>query len=325
MGLRMRILLAAAAILAIAGPALAADATQVRLRDDFELGKFDPAGGLYYKENFEQSAGTVRFESEDVRSGKGALALTLKSLCPADDEGCSERAEVWERPEVLVPYDAPVWYGFSMKLADPIPEDDHRYLMAQWKRQMTSEAEKGYSPFLALRLDKGKLTVTVETDEVKVEPLGTPERPTSCKQGETLVNDRPHDGQTRALVAWEAGMELSAWRYFNGCTSDITVTYHEGLPAAASGWIDFAFFIQTGPRGGGLVEIIANGKRIATAEGHIGHAGPGLLDRQYFKFGPYRAGRAGEWTVLYDNFRRGPKCSDVTDAPVCSSFSVAGQ
>lgn len=304
--------------------ALAADTAQLKLEDDFEAQDFAPAGGLFYKDNFEQSAGTIKFETGDVREGKGALALGLKALCGAAS-GCSERAEVWERPEVLAPYDAPVWYGFSMKLTDPVPEDDHRYVMAQWKREMTSEAEKGYSPFLAIRLDKGKLTVTVETDEVPIHPLGTPELPATCKPGEALVNNRPHDGQTRALIAWEDDMELSAWRYFNGCTSAITVTRHGALPAAKSGWIDFAFYVQTGPEGGGLIEVLANGERVATAEGHIGHQGKGLGDKQYFKFGPYRAGRDGDWTVLYDRFRRGPKCSDVTDSPVCAAIAVAGR
>ncbi len=315
----------ALAALALASPARAGDAAQLTLKDDFEGQSFNRGGGLYYKDNFEQTAGTVKFENRDVREGKGALSLSLKALCGAADAGCSERAEVWERPEVLVPYSSPVWYGFSMKLADPIPDDDHRYLMAQWKREMTSEAEKGYSPFLAVRLDKAKLTITVETDEVKVYPLGTPERPTACKPGEALVNNRPHDGQTRALVAWEADMDLSTWRYFNGCTSDITVARHAGLPSVKSGWIDLAFYIQTGPNGGGLIEVLANGERVATVEGHIGHEGKGLGDSQYFKFGPYRAGRDGEWTVLYDRFRRGPKCSDVTDSPVCSTIAVAGQ
>lgn len=317
--------LALSAAIAMAAPALAAEASLMTLQDDFEGQDFDPSGGLYYKDNFEQSAGTVEFSGEDVREGEGALSLSLKSLCGAVAKGCSERAEVWERPEVLARYDAPVWYGFSMKLAEPIPEDDHRYLVAQWKREMTSEAEKGYSPFLAVRLDKGRLTVTVETDEIPVEPLGTTERPTGCKPGETLVNNRPHDGQTRALIAWEGDMELADWRFFNGCTTAITVSRHGSLPSPKSGWIDLAFFIQTGPDGGGMIEVLANGQRVATAEGHIGHEGAGLGERQYFKFGPYRAGKEGDWTVLYDRFRRGPKCSDVTDSPVCSNFAVAAQ
>jgi hypothetical protein len=152
----------------------------LRLADDFELGDFAPEGGLYYKDNFEQSAGTVTFQSDDVRNGEGALKLTIEPICP-DRSGCSERAEVWERPEVLARYDSPVWYGFSMKLADPVPQDDHRYVMAQWKREIIPGAEKNYSPFFALRLDKGRLIFTIDSDSLDVVPLGSEgARPAAC-------------------------------------------------------------------------------------------------------------------------------------------------
>ena len=95
---------------------------------------------------------------------QGALKLSVKPLCTADDEGCSERAEIWERTELRVPYDQGVWYGFAVKFADPIPTDDHRYLIAQWKREIDPGAEGDFSPFLALRVRNGKLFATVETN-----------------------------------------------------------------------------------------------------------------------------------------------------------------
>ena len=316
-----RYLAAAAMVLAALTAAPQAGRSQPLLpvlADDFEGQDFDPDGGLYYKKNFEQSAGTVRFVSSDARQGRQALALSIRPLCPVGAGDCSERAEVWEKKKVLVPYGEAVWYAFSMKLADPIPQDDHRYLMAQWKRQITAAAQKSYSPFLALRLDKGKIVITVETDEVKVEPLGTPERPERCKAGETLVANRPHDRQTRALVAWQSDMAVTAWRYQNACTRDILVkTYGHNLPSAESGWIDFVFAVRTGPHGNGRIAIAANGQPVALVTGHIGHDGVGLGAAMYFKFGPYRAGQDSVWTVLYDRFRRGARCSDVTAGAVC--------
>lgn len=319
-------LVAACLMLAAPIPGLAEEIWRQRLADDFELGGFAHESGLYYKNNFEQSAGTVEFQSQDVRDGKGALKLSLRPICPADRDGCSERAEVWERPEVLAPYDEPLWYGFSMKLVEPIPDDDHRYLVAQWKRQLTPGAAKDYSPFLAIRLDRGRLTVTVDSDSLRVLPLGEGERKTGCLAGETPVADRPHDGQTRALIAYEEGMPVAEWRYVDGCTSDISAVQHApGLPKADSGWIDFAFRIQTGPKGGGRIDVIANGRLIASATGRIGHEGKGLGDKQYFKFGPYRAAHSTEWTVLYDRFRRGPRCEDVASQKACSLLDVAQQ
>jgi hypothetical protein len=318
--------LAAAALLGLAaGHGLADENAALRLADDFELGDFAPDGGLYYKDNFEQSAGTVTFQSDDVRNGEGALKLTIEPICP-DRKGCSERAEVWERPEVLARYDSPVWYGFSMKLAEPVPQDDHRYVMAQWKREIIPGAEKSYSPFFALRLDKGRLIFTIDSDSLDVVPLGSEGRESGCLPGEAPVNDRKNHGQTRALAAYEASMPVSEWRYVGGCTSDLEVIRHApGLPSAASGWIDFAFMIQTGPDGDGRIEILANDRWIATVKGRIGHQGEGLGDNQYFKFGPYRAANQAEWTVLYDRFRRGPTCEDVASPKACNKVELAAR
>ena len=318
--------LAAAVLLSFAaGHGLADDNAALRLADDFELGEFAPDGGLYYKDNFEQSAGIVTFQSDDVRNGEGALKLTIEPICP-DRKGCSERAEVWERPDVLARYDSPVWYGFSMKLAHPVPRDDHRYVMAQWKREILPGAEKSYSPFFALRLDKGRLIFTIDSDSLDVVPLGSEGRETGCLPGEAPVNHRPKYGQTRALAAYEAAMPVTDWRYVDGCTSDLEVIRHApGLPAADSGWIDFAFMIQTGPDGDGRIEIIANDRWIATVKGRIGHQGEGLGQNQYFKFGPYRAAQETEWTVLYDRFRRGPACEDVASETACNTVELAAR
>ena len=49
---------------------------------------------------------------------------------------CSERAEVWERPKLRVPYEKGAWFGFAVKFEEPLPQDDHRYLIAQWKREI---------------------------------------------------------------------------------------------------------------------------------------------------------------------------------------------
>jgi hypothetical protein len=327
--LSMRILATAVIFCLTASHAMADDAhpdgAPLRLADDFELGDFAPEGGLYYKDNFEQSAGTVAFQSGDVRNGEAALKLSIVPICPGTG-GCSERAEIWERPEVLARYDSPVWYGFSMKLAEPIPTDDHRYVMAQWKREILPGAEKSYSPFFALRLDKGRLIFTIDSDSLDVVPLGSGPRETDCLPGEAPVNDRKAYGQTRALAAFQEGKLVTEWRYVNGCTSDLEVIRHApGLPAADSGWIDFAFMIQTGPKGGGRIEILANDRWIATITGRIGHEGEGLGRNQYFKFGPYRAANETEWTVLYDRFRRGPACEDVASPKACNKVELAAR
>ena len=137
---------------------------QDKLADGFEGKDFAPGGGLYYKKNYEQSAGTVEFQDKVVKSGKRALRLSVRPLCTKEQPLCSERAEVWERKQLRVPYEKGAWFGFAVKFEEPLPQDDHRYLIAQWKREIESGAEGDFSPFLALRLKKGRLFATVETN-----------------------------------------------------------------------------------------------------------------------------------------------------------------
>ncbi|CAM5763106.1 heparin lyase I family protein [Bosea minatitlanensis] len=288
------------------------------LSDGFEQGGFAPGGGLFYKNNPEQRAGKVAFGARAPLRGRGGLTLTVMPACAPDARGCSERAEVWERPRVLVPYAEAVWYGFAMRLEEPLPQDDRRHVMAQWKREIRRDAPGDFSPFLALRLYRGRLGFTVETDFVESFRIGGPQRPQGCLPGEARVFSRPKVRQTRALVAVEAGSAPEDYPgYFDACAPAIRVTRHADLPAARSGWIDFVVRSQPGPSGGGHIEILADGVPTVTVTGHVGHAGPGLGRNQYFKFGPYRAAGRLPWSVSYDDFRRGPRCSDVIRVGHC--------
>ena len=303
--------------------AAAADGYGLKLRDDFDAGGFSPAGGLFYKDNAEQASGKVEFQSGDVHEGHGALTLSVRPGCKPGDEHCSERAEVWEKAAVFSNYDREVWYAFSMKLADPVPQDDHRYVMAQWKRAIIPGAPGDFSPFLALRLNKGRLVATIEGDETTVFDAGGTERPGGCLNGEGRANGRLDLLQTRTLVAVEAGSDFPQYGGFTQCAPKIQVIARgAGLPRADSGWIDFVFAVKPGPRGGGHIEIAANGQWVATVLGRFGHKGAGLGSAQYFKFGPYRAAHEGTWTIHYDAFRRGPKCGDVAAAALCKSMGA---
>ncbi|MGV3548943.1 polysaccharide lyase [Rhizobium sp.] len=292
--------------------AIADEAYKTPLFDGFEGENFSREGGLYYKDNAEQRAGSVEFDRTGGRDGKGALKLSVRSGCNVSADSCSERAEIWERPELRVPYFTPVWYGFSVKFADPIPQDDHRYLIAQWKREIDPGAPGDFSPFLALRLRKGRLFATVEANHfapVSEQPKGMPAK---CGPGQTPVWMRPDTNQMRALVATDANWGPEDGTLFNACTDKIEIIDRGNrLPTPDSGWIDFAIMTKPGPDGTGRIEIFANDKWIVTIKGYIGHNDPPLGDNQYFKFGPYRAAAEGEWTLYYDNFRRSLNKSDV--------------
>jgi hypothetical protein len=293
------------------------------LYDGFETPGFAAAGGLHFKNNPEQDVGTVEFQSEVTYRGKGALRLTVR---PGGEkrgmELNSQRAEVWERQELWVPYDQGIWYGFAVKFAEPIPQDGHRYVIAQWKRQI-SGTKGDFSPFLGLRLYKGKLFATVETNLVSATSIGTGFAP--CASGETAVWLRPETNQTRALVATDEYWVRADGDYFNACTKEILVIDRGNrLPSPRSGWIDFAIYSKPGPDGSGHIEIFANRKWVVTIRGRIGHSEKGLGRHQYFKFGPYRANHSNVWTLYYDEFRRSPSCTDILGTlpcPVCGRRS----
>jgi hypothetical protein len=285
------------------------------LEDGFERSEFASESGLYYRNNFEQSAGKAEFQSRVVRTGQGALRLSVRPLCPSSGEDCSERAEIWEQTKLWVPYDQGIWHGFAVKFEDPIPRDDNRHVIAQWKRQILPGAVGDYSPFLAIRMYRGKLFMTVETDLLKGENAMSG----SCPEGAARVWLRPDVSQTRALIAADATFDSRDGELFSSCSSEIAVTPRgNALPPPQSGWIDFAIYTKPGPDGSGHIEVFANEKWVASVNGKIGHAdAKGLGDRQYFKFGPYRGGGEGEWALYYDDFRRSPDCRDVLSNGVC--------
>ncbi|WP_274626727.1 polysaccharide lyase [Arvimicrobium flavum] len=314
--MNMRVLPAAglAAAICASGQAVADTVEQV-LRDGFDGPTFSDTGGLYYRDNFEQSAGSVEFQNRVARNGGGALKLSVKPLCGATSEGCSERAEIWERTELRVPYDQGVWYGFAVKFGDPIPVDDHRYLIAQWKREIDPGAAGDFSPFFALRLRNGKLFATVETNYLDPGGRGSG---TGCAGTGTPVWLRPETNQMRALVATDPSWTPGDNDIYTSCTDAIRVVNHgNSLPTPGSGWIDFAVYTKPGPDGSGRIELFANGKPVVTVTGRIGHADPGLGENQYFKFGPYRGAHTNEWTLYYDDFRRSPRCTDVLGPSAC--------
>jgi hypothetical protein len=221
-------ILMVAILTAFSGAAAAqtADPGQEVLHDGFDGKDFSPDGHLYYRDNAEQRAGSYEFQSDVTFSGSGALKLSVKPLCAEGKKNCSERAEIWERTKHRVPYDQGVWYGFAVKFGDPIPSGDHRYLIAQWKREIGPNAQGDFSPFLALRLNNGKLFATVETNYVAPPKGAANSKTTSCGEGKTPVWYRPDTNQMRALLATDADWTPEDGAGFKDCTDAITITDH---------------------------------------------------------------------------------------------------
>lgn len=297
-----------------------ADPASLTLRDGFDGADFSPEGGLYYRENYEQSAGRVEFESQVVRAGAGALRLSVRPLCKPNSEGCSERAEIWEKTELRVPYDEGVWYGLSMRFDDTPPQNDHRYVVMQWKREINPDAEGDFSPFLALRLRLGVAFATVETNFI-APPADAP-RPEAgtCPAGWSPVWLRPETRQMRVLVAAAPDWTPEVTSDFDHCTDAVVTEGPAILPVAEGAWHDYVFYTRPGPTGDGLIHIAVDGAPVVRIHGHIGHGDQGLGKNQYFKFGPYRDAGEGDWTMYYDSFARAPDCAAVLSDAVCAAL-----
>ena len=210
--------------------------------------------------------GAAMLQTEHGRNGARALAITVQ---PGDDplgDG-SDRAELAESESVRLPAGQEVWYGFSMRIADPIPLDGNRLVVGQWHQSMPG------SPFLAQRFRNGVFHITLQ------------------------------DGRCRIWLAWQMGAHPKKRR---GCR--VAVQRFADLPPSDSGWIDMVYRIRPDPNGNGLVEVWANGQRIARATGAIGYDG---MRQQFFKFGPYRDPATYPMTVYLDSFRRGASFAQV--------------
>ena len=118
-------LAAAPVVLSLAGllalPAAAADfenPARGRLRGP----RFRRGRRALLQEEFraERRHGRVPGRGRAHRQG-GAAAVGQAALPDRPMTDCSERAEVWERTKLWVPYDQGIWYRFSVKFADPVP------------------------------------------------------------------------------------------------------------------------------------------------------------------------------------------------------------
>ena len=108
-------------------PADGADGTELGaepLHDSFDGPDFSPEGGLYYRDNFEQSAGTCAFQKDVKLSGTGA-AETQRQADRACRRFQSQRTGGGlgkDRPARAYGGGRLVW--FAVKFAYPIPYDE---------------------------------------------------------------------------------------------------------------------------------------------------------------------------------------------------------
>jgi hypothetical protein len=110
--------------------------------------------------------GSIRLQSDVVRSGKQALALTVQSNdefeAGQNGNSDSERDELREANRLVSRQAAPYEYSFSLYFPADFPIVPVRLVIAKWKQYCNGEGKpcSDDSPVLALRYIDGVLSVT---------------------------------------------------------------------------------------------------------------------------------------------------------------------
>jgi Polysaccharide lyase len=167
--------------------------------------------------------GSVVAENTVVRSGRGALAITVHS--GDRPEAASPGGAATERDEIMEGWW--LWsrtgrtyvYSFSLYLPQDFPQSPERLVIAQWK-ELCERACVPDNPVLALRYELGRLQVT-RNDE----------------QGKTLLYQGDEDVRGR----WLDFRFVTRWERTNKGSVDATldgrgILHYEGPTIYQPGW-----------------------------------------------------------------------------------------
>jgi len=114
--------------------------------------------------------GALEFQSEIVRSGRGAAKITIHEgdnfeFGGKNKKKPTERDELFEAQNLWSLEGNPHRYQFSMFLPSDFPIVPTRLVLAQWKQKEENEGVRVNNPVVALRYGRGSLSVTLQTNE----------------------------------------------------------------------------------------------------------------------------------------------------------------
>jgi len=232
----------------------------------------------------------------------------------------TQRAEIWEKRELVQPFGTETWIQFDFMVASPPPGAAvPRLVIGQLK------ADGDHSPVLAQRFTGRTFMVTLSQDN------DDPERHPDDKDCRVIV---AHDASVLArtkgagVLAGSVGHDPRDVEHAppigpgappRGCKRDITVDARELLPSPFDKWVRMTYRIRPGIENG-LLEVWADGRLIAKAAGRIGYR-DGVAGSQYFKFGPYADPAPYDLKAYLARYRRAPTCAQLgkPSAPECGS------
>ena len=231
-------------------------------------------------------------DANHKRNGKTSLAIRVKG--DDLDKRCNcQISEIREANAVRLNFGEEAWYAFSFRVSGRGGDTKEvRWQISAWKQETDG------SPFLSQRLDNGVFHITLESRNSRVLIASAQGKP------EGFIS-----AIAKGLMS-KFGFLMDKEKYDG--KDDISLTFGSNpiLPNPHKEWVDMMYHIKGGMHGDGFVEVYANGKFIAKAEGTIGVPSTGG-NTQYFRIGHNRAAMPGTATLYLDRYRRGNKRSDV--------------
>jgi len=123
---------------------------------------------IWSRRRFEKRA--IEIQSKKFRKGKSAVKIILRTGDKKEKcVGCktSERDELLEKDYLWITQNQPYSYSFSLFLPKNFPIVPTRLVLAQWKQREGKNKVKVNNPLIALRFEKKKLRVTLQTTKEK--------------------------------------------------------------------------------------------------------------------------------------------------------------
>jgi hypothetical protein len=262
-----------------------------------------------------------------------AFALRFVHLGCADEDGKytkdgDERSELWETDEVEAPLGTDIWYRFDMFVDDSIKPDTGRFVIGQWKRDRSPQN----APILTQRFNGRAFSVTLEQDNEdparnKLDTLCRVFIATQASAPKEPGDSFPHRflsvprvlefAQEEVLSVGHDAQETAhanlpgTLAQLSGCVRNLEVTRYAPLPDPFGKWTTMVYHMRLIPDQRGLIEIWANGTKIAKIEGTIGFKPYTDEVNQYFKFGAYRDPAEFDTVTKLDSYIRSEQKSDV--------------
>jgi Polysaccharide lyase len=147
---------------------LGARALPLHVYDGFESARLSRLRWSRYR----FAPGAVASESDIVRSGQRALAITVHSRdCferGVDGSASTERAELMEAWWLFSRSGRTYAYAFSLYLPIDFPQTKERLVLAQWRQLCEARKCQPDRPVLAIRYEEGRIQVTRQNQDEKV-------------------------------------------------------------------------------------------------------------------------------------------------------------